>query len=292
MPRIAYVNGRYIRHAAASVHIEDRGLQFSDGVYEVMSLIGGVLADERGHLDRLERSLKEIHMPLPLSRRALGLVLRETVRRNRVVNAQIYLQVTRGAAPRDFRIPSGIRPGVIVVVRPMSFDPGPRKAVTRKVITMPDPRWKRRDIKTTMLLPQVLAKQEASGRGAHDVWFTDEDGFVTEATSSNAWIVDKKGSLVTRPAAGNMILKGVTRAALQALCKKNKMKIVERPFTVAEARKAREAFTSASNMLFASVVEIDGHKIGNGRPGPVMAKLYDIYLDYVRGGKQAHWSPE
>lgn len=291
MPRIAYVNGRFVPHNAASVHIEDRGLQFGDSVYEVFALIGGVIADEAGHLDRLERSLKEIHMRPPMRRAAVKLAVRELVRRNRISNAMIYLQVTRGAAARDFRIPAKPDPGVIMTVRPISFDIAARKKVAKKAVTMPDIRWKRRDIKTTQMLAQVLARHEAEERGAQEAWLVDEEGFITEASASNAWIVDKKGNLVTRPAAGNVVLKGVTGTTLRALCKKAKLKIVERPFTVKEAYAAKEAFTSSANMLFASIVEIDGRKIGNGRPGPVMEKLYDIYMDYVCRGRQEKWNP-
>lgn len=292
MPRIAYVNGRFVPHGAATVHIEDRGLQFGDSVYEVFALIGGVIADEAGHLDRLERSMKEIRIKPPMTRAALKGVMRELVRRNRRANAAIYLQVTRGVAARDFRIPAGAKPGIIMTVMPMSFDIAARKQVAKKAVTLPDIRWKRRDIKTTQMLAQVLARREAEERGAQEAWLVDEDGYITEASASNAWIVDRKGNLITRPAAGNAVLKGVTGSAMRALCRKAKLKIVERPFTVKEAYAAKEAFTSSANMLFASIVEIDGKKIGNGRPGPVMEKLYDLYMDYVCKGRQERWSPK
>jgi D-alanine transaminase len=292
MSRIAYVKGKYVPHAQASVHIEDRGLQFADGIYEVFAVIDGAIVDETGHLDRLERSVKEIRMRMPVRREALRLVMRELVRRNRIGNAMIYLQTTRGVAARDFRIPKDIKPSLIMTVRPVNFDLRLRKALTKTAITVPDIRWGRCDIKTTMLLAPVLARQAASDRGASEVLFVDADGFVTEASASNAWIVDEKGALITRPTVGNVILKGVTRSAVQMLCKKEKLKLIERPFTVQEVYRAKEVFTSSSFALFASIVEVDGRKIGDGKPGSVMKKLYDIYMEYVRRGKQQHWNPQ
>lgn len=293
MPRIAYVNGRYMPHNAAGVHIEDRGFQFADGVYEVIALIGGHLADEEGHLDRLERSLSELRICLPVSRHALKLVIREVVRRNRIANANIYMQVTRGEAPRDFPFPKACHPALVVTVRPATFDLVTRKAAAKKAVTVPDIRWKRRDIKSTMLLAQVLAKQAAVDKGAHEAWMVDEEGFVTEGSSTNAWIVDKKGNLVTRSAGGSGILKGVTRNALQALCRKEKIKIVERPFTVQEAYQASEAFTTAAVSMVTPIVEIDGKKIGDGKPGDLTLKILGLYMRYAedRRSRQHRWEP-
>jgi D-alanine transaminase len=292
MPRISYVNGQFVPHHKASVHIEDRGLQFSDSVYEVFALIGGQLADEAGHLDRLERSLKELGIEMPMSRRALQLVMRQLVRRNKISDAALYLQVTRGVAPRDFRIPRGIRPALIMTLRPTPFDIPARKALAKKAVTVADIRWGRRDIKTTQLLAQVMAREHAAVCGVQEAWLVDGDGFITEASASNAWIVDGRGNLLTRPVNGSAILKGVTRSTMQMLCRKEKMKIIERPFTVQEAYKAKEAFTSSANALFVSITEIDGRKIGDGKPGPVVSRLYDIYMDYVRNkkSKQERWS--
>jgi len=292
MPRIAYVNGRFVPHAAAAVHIEDRGFQFADGVYEVIALMNGRFADETGHLDRLERSLKELEMAWPMPRRSLQFVMREIVRRNRLKNAAIYMQVTRGVAPRDFKFPKNAKPTLVMTIRPASFDAGARKSAVRKVVTVPDIRWKRRDIKTTAMTAQVLAKQAAVAKGAYEAWMVDDNGFVTEGSSTNAWIVDKNNTLITRPTSSNAILKGVTRNALQALCKKEKIKIVERPFTVKEAYQAKEAFISAAVTLVMPVVEIDGHKIGNGKAGPVTSKVLDLYISYATnpGQKQEHWN--
>lgn len=293
MPRISYVNGAYIPHHEASVHIEDRGFQFADGVYEVVALVGGNLADEVGHLDRLERSLKELKIAMPLPRRSLQIVMRETVRRNRIRNGMIYIQVSRGQAPRDFAFPKDTPPSLVITVKHASFDRDIRKKNGRAVITVPDIRWKRCDVKTTGLLAQVLAKQAALDEGAYDAWLVDEKGYVTEASSSNAWIVDRKNKLITRPVSGNKILKGVTRNALQALCRKKKIEIIERPFTVAEAYQAREAFTSAAISMIVPVVSIDGKKIGDGKIGSLTSAIMDLYMDYA-GDKteiQKKWMP-
>lgn len=293
MPRYSYVNGRYVPHAQAAVHIEDRGFQLADGVYEVVSLINGYIADEAGHLDRLERSLRELRIRMPMPRRSLQLVLREFVRRNRLKNAYIYFQVTRGVAPRDFKFPKGdIRPTlVITTIGRAVFDMEARKKELRKAVTVPDIRWKRRDIKTTALVAQVLAKQAAVDKGAYEAWMVDDDGFVTEGASTNAWIVDKNNTLITRPTENNKILKGVTRNSIQALCKKAGIKLVERPFTVAEAYKAKEAFITAAGTLVTPIVEIDGHKIGDGKLGKLTSKLLDLYFSYAADAKnkQERW---
>lgn len=291
MPRISYVNGRFVPHASAAVAVEDRGFQFADSIYEVIALMDGVLADERGHVDRLERSLGEIGMKLPVSRKSLGLLMRELVRRNRAADGGLYIQVTRGVAPRDFRFPAKAKPTLVMILMPARFDIAGRKADGRKVVTVQDLRWKRRDIKSTALLPQVLAKQAAAKAGAYEAWMVDDDGLITEGSSSNAWIVTKKGELVTRPAAENEILKGVTRNTLQVLAGQAGIGIVERPFSVAEAKNAAEAFCSSAVALIAPVVSIDGKKIGTGRIGPVTERLFDLYLEYVGSKKQHRWTP-
>lgn len=294
MPRIAYVNGRYIPHQSAQIHIEDRGFQFADGIYEVVALIDGELRDEVGHLDRLERSLGEIAIAMPMPRRVLQMAMREMVRRNRIKNGALYIQVSRGIAARDFKFPSpAVRPTLVMTLRHMTFDIPARKAAAKPVVTVPDIRWKRRDIKSTALLGQVLAKQIAVNEGAAEAWMVDDDGFITEGASSNAWIIDAKGRLITRPAAHNAILKGVTRSALQALCKQEGIEFVERAFTPKEAYKAREAFTSSATALIMPVSSIDGHKIGNGKIGPITDKLYDLYMEYAMNPsrKEQKWNP-
>jgi D-alanine transaminase len=288
MPRLAYVNGRYVPHSSAVVHIEDRGFQFADGVYEVIALMNGRFADETGHLDRLERSLGELKIDLPMKRKSLQFVLREFVRRNRLKNASLYIQISRGVAPRDFKFPLPVKPTLVMTIRPAKFG----NLVARKAVTVPDIRWKRRDIKSTALLPQVLAKQAAVDKGAYEALMMDDDGFITEGSSTNAWMVDKKNNLITRPAQGNMILKGVTRNALQALCKKEKIKIIERPFSAKEAYQAKEIFTTAAVSLVTPIVELDGKKIGDGKIGALASKILDVYLAYATDPKkkQEHWS--
>lgn len=288
MPRYAYVNGRYVPHRQATTHIEDRGFQFADGVYEVVACVDGHLADERGHLDRLERSLKELKISMPAPRKTMSHIMREVLRRNRFSNAALYIQVTRGVWKRDFAFPpANLKPSLIMTARPFKFADNPSRKTGLKAITVPDIRWKRPDIKTTSLLAQAMAKQEALSKGAQEAWLVDEKGYVTEGSSNNAWIVTDKGVLVTRPAT-NEILRGVTRTALLTL---KDVKFEERGFKPAEAYKAQEAFTSSATALIMPIVELDGRKIGNGKPGPVTMRLYEAYMDYVRSRKaQVAWS--
>jgi D-alanine transaminase len=274
MTRIVYVNGQYMPYGQAAVHAEDRGFQFADAVYEVCEVKGGRLVDETRHMQRLRRSLGELRIPQPMSDAAWSRVLRETIRRNRVVDGLVYLQVTRGAGPRDFLFPSDeIVPTVVCLARAVSPH---RLAASAEagiaVKTMPDIRWGRCDIKTVMLLPAVLAKQEARGDGAQEAWLVDDMGHVTEGASSNAWIVDKNGRLVTRQI-DHAILRGVTRTTLIDVLEREGIALVERPFTVEEAKRAREAFiTSATNGVM-PVVRIDGQPIGNGAPGLLTQRL-------------------
>ena len=279
MGRVAYVNGRFAPHAEARVHIEDRGYQLADGVYEVWAVFGGRLADAEGHYTRLERSLGELRIDMPMSRKALALVLRETVRRNRVSDGLVYLQVTRGVAPRDHAFPGRpVRPSMVVTAK--SVDMAAAEAKAGKgigVITTPETRWARCDIKTIALLPNVLAKQAARERGAGEAWFVDELGLVTEGASSNAWIVDAEGVLRTRDLNAN-ILRGVTRKSLMELIAREGLQVSERPFSVEEARQAREAFITGAGSLVTPVVSIDGALLGDGRPGPVALRLRASYL--------------
>jgi D-alanine transaminase len=274
MFRVAYVNGRYLPHALAKVHVEDRGYQFGDGVYEVCEVRGGRLVDERRHLERLERSLTEIRMRAPMSARALRVVLRETLQRNRVRDGLLYLQVTRGVARRDHAFPpSETKSSLVVTARSVNRDKLEAQAEAGvAVISVPDNRWQRVDIKTIALLPNVLARQAAREQGAREAWFVDRDGFVTEGSSSNAWIVTKSSALVTRPATPG-ILKGITREIVLEVAAKQRLRIEERPFTVTEALDAREAFLTAATQIVMPVVQIDGRKIGEGRPGPVVRAL-------------------
>jgi D-alanine transaminase len=283
MTRIAYVNGRYVPQSAAAVHVEDRGLQFADGVYEVMFVAGGRLVDARPHLERLARSLTEIRIVPPMSDRALSAVLRETVARNRLDDGIVYLQIDRGVAPRNHAFPKeAVRPSVVVTVkrmpRPGSAEEWPGVAV----VTRPDIRWKRVDIKTVGLLANCLAKQQASEAGAYEAWLVDGDGYVTEGSSTNAWIVDGDGRAVTHPL-GPDILPGITRAAVLRLARTSGVAVVERPFTVAEAKGAREAFLTSTTSFVRPVVRIDDTIVGNGEPGSVTRTLLGGYLAHMIG---------
>ncbi len=283
MGRIAYVNGRYVHQAEAVVHIEDRGYQFADAVYEVWALFGGKLADPEGHFARLERSLSELRIPMPMSRAALTTVLRETVRRNRVREGLVYLQVSRGVAPRDHAFPTGhIAPAVVVTVSRVDRDATEARAAKGvSVVTTPENRWGRCDIKTVGLLPNALAKQKAREVGAVEAWFVDDLGLVTEGASSNAWIVDGEGILRTRDTNAN-ILRGVTRLSLIDLAREAGLKVEERPFTPDEARAAKEAFITGAGSLVLPVVAVDGKPVGDGAPGPVALKLRRLYIERAK----------
>ncbi|QJE72887.1 D-amino-acid transaminase [Aerophototrophica crusticola] len=280
MPRIAYVNGRYVPHGEASVHVEDRGFQFADGVYEVVTVVGGKLADEEGHLARLGRSLGELQIPWPVKPAVLKVIMREVVRRNGAQNALLYIQVNRGVAPRDFRFPANPRPSLVLTCRRTKFQTARQLAEGVPCVTVPDIRWLRRDIKSVALLAQVLAKQKAVEAGAFEAWQVDPDGTVTEGSSSNAWIVTADGVLVTRPAS-NLILNGITRQSILRLAGELGIPFEERPFTVEEAYAAREAFISSASTFALPVTRLDGRSIGDGTPGPLCRKLRQAYMEYV-----------
>ena len=274
MSRIAYVNGRYLPRREATVHVEDRGYQFADGVYEVCEVRDGRLIDERRHVERLQRSLGELRIRLPMSPAALGVVMRETIRRNRVHDGIVYLQITRGVARRDHAFPPpGTRPSIVVTARNLDMARSERAAAQGvAVVTLPDNRWERVDIKSISLLPNVLAKQAAREQGAGEAWFVDRDGKVTEGSSSNAWIVTMGGKVVTR-AADKGILRGITRTVLIGAIEAQGLTLEERPFTVEEAYGAREAFLTAASQVVLPVVRIDGRPVGNGAPGSVATAL-------------------
>jgi D-alanine transaminase len=274
MSRIAYVNGRYLPQRAAAVHVEDRGYQFSDGVYEVCEVRGGCMIDQRRHLARLKRSLQELRIEMPMSEAALAIVMRECIRRNRVRDGIIYLQITRGVAPRDHGFPPpGTRPSVVVTAHGIDVAGNERIAADGvAVITVPDNRWQRVDIKSISLLPNVLAKQAAREKGAKEAWFVDGTGHITEGSSSNAWIVTRNGKVVTRPA-DNGILRGITRTVLIGVIRAQGLEFEERPFTVEEAYGAREAFLTSASQIVMPVVRIDDRPVGNGAPGSVATAL-------------------
>jgi len=280
MPRIAYVNGRYVAHADAAVHIEDRGYQFADGVYEVCEVARGFIVDMPRHLGRLGRSLSELSIAWPVSRGVMPLLMREVVRRNHVTTGLVYLQVTRGVASRDFLFPPAGTPSSLVITA-RKADPAAqakRAAAGIRIITVPENRWDRVDIKSVGLLPNVLAKQKAKEAGAQEAWFVDADGMVTEGGSSNAWIITMDGVLVTRPAEHG-ILRGITRTTLFDVAAKLGLKIEERHFSVAEAKAAREAFISSATTIAMPVVAIDGDPVANGHPGSVTLSLRQAFFD-------------
>ena len=280
MSRVAYANGRYVLHRDAMVHIEDRGYQFADGVYEVCEIFRGALIDEKRHFERLAYSLTELQIAAPLRTEALAVVVREVMARNRIVNGFIYVQVTRGVAPRDHVFPpKSVSPSLVVTAR--HVDPEKNEIKARKgisVITTPDLRWKRVDIKTISLLPNVLARQLARERGAYEAWLIDSGGMVTEGTASNAWIVSEAGTIVTHQL-DHSILRGITRTTLIEIIAAQGLKLEERKFSLEEAFAAREAFITGATTLIMPVVRIDGREIGAGIPGPVASKLRAIFHD-------------
>ncbi len=280
MSRIAYVNGRYVPHATAAVHIEDRGYQFADGVYEVCEVKAGYIVDMRRHLDRLGRSLGELAILWPMNRDALQHVLREVVRRNRVRDGLVYLQVTRGVARRDHPFPGpDTKPALVVTAS--RIDPVKSRQMSEtgiSVITVPDNRWDRVDIKTVGLLPNVLARQEAKDAGAQEAWFVDDEEIVLEGSATNAWIVTKDGKLVTRPAETG-ILRGITRTTLFDVAEKLGVAVEERGFSVEEAMSAREAFVTSATKTVMPVVAINGKTVANGHPGTVALALREAFFD-------------
>ncbi len=285
MSRIAYVNGRYLPLRDAKVHVEDRGYQFADGVYEVCEVRGGRLIDEQRHIERLQRSLRELRIRMPMSPAALGVILREVVARNRIGYGIVYLQITRGVARRDHAFPAPqVEPSLVVTARPLNM--ARNAALAEKgiaVVSVPDNRWGRVDIKSIGLLPNVLARQAAIEQGARDAWFVDKDGAVTEAASANAWIVTPAGTLVTRHA-DQAILRGITRTVLFDVIKAQNLEVEERAFTLKETFAAREAFITSASQIVLPVISIDGRPIGDGRPGPVAIALRRDFHRYAKAG--------
>lgn len=277
MSRIAYVNGRYLPFAEASLPIEDRATQFGDAVYEVWAIRGGRLLDHAGHVRRLERSLGELSIRPPMTQAALAVAIGETVRRNRVRNGYVYLQISRGTAPRDHAFPADAAPSVVITAkpsRPAAMEARAARGIS--VIVRPDIRWGRCDIKTTGLLPNVLARQAAIEAGADDCWMEAPDG-LTESSAANIWIVDREGVLRTRPTSDN-ILPGITRATVLRMAKERQIRVREGAFTLAEARAAREAFQTSAGGMVMPVVRIEGDPIGDGAPGPLSRALRDAYV--------------
>ncbi len=287
MPRASYVNGRYVPHVQAMVHIEDRGFQFADGVYEVIGVFGGCLIDGEEHLDRLERSLKELRMDAPLGRTSLILIMQETLRRNHVQNGKIYIQISRGVATRDHPFPAASESSLVVTASSGSWPSLSEAKTGSAVVTGPDLRWQRCDIKSVSLLPNLLAKQTAVEAGAAELWMTDDHGRVTEGTASNAWILTSDNEIITRQT-DDGILAGITRKILIRLIKREGYKLTLRAFTVEEAKAAKEAFFTSATSIVKPVTSIDGNSIGNGVPGEITCQLIDLYFDHMHQTRDYH----
>ena len=276
MSRIVYVNGAYVPEEEARISVFDRGFLFADGVYEVTSVLDGRLIDFAGHVARLRRSLGELEIPFVVEADALEAIHRELLARNGLTEGMVYLQVTRGAADRDFAYPEAATPSLVLFTQAKALIDAPSARSGIKVVTVPDIRWARRDIKTVQLLAPSMCKMIAKKAGKDDAWMV-EDGFVTEGTSNNAYIVTTDGVIVTRQL-GEAILHGVTRAAVLRLAREARMKVEEHPFTVAEAKAAAEAFFTSASAFVTPVVEVDGAPVGTGAPGPVATRLREIYI--------------
>ena len=280
MSRVAYVNGLYLPHRRAAVHVEDRGYQFADGVYEVIAVKNGRFVDDTPHLERLDRSLRELEIAPPMSRAALRVVMAEMLRRNRIRDGILYIQMTRGVAARDHPFPADSDASVVMTAR-IEPPQDPRLGENGvDVISIPDIRWKRCDIKSVSLLPNILGKQAAHRAGAFEAWQINEEGFVTEGTSTNAWIVDAEGRLCTAPI-DEQILNGITRRRILKLAKREGIDFSERYFTLKEAQSAREAFITSATTLVLPVTTIDDAVIGNGKPGTFTCKLREHYLAFM-----------
>ncbi|SIS42102.1 D-amino-acid transaminase [Insolitispirillum peregrinum] len=282
MSRVAYVNGRYVPHREASVHVEDRGYQFADGLYEVVAVRGGLPVDFALHYDRLCTGLAALQIANPLQRAAWIVVLRQMIQRNRVRDGILYLQVTRGVSPRNHLFPHGVMPSVVITARPGSGPSAESISVGVSAVSVADIRWRRRDIKSVSLLPNILAKQQAAEQGAYEALLVAPDGTVTEAGSSNAWMVNASGEILTHPV-GHDILPGVTRMVLIRLARAAGYTVVERSFTLEEAKVAREVFVSSTIAYVMPIVSVDGVKIGEGVPGPLALALRTLYVGHVAG---------
>ena len=281
MSGIAYINGRYVPKSRARVAVEDRGYLFSDGVYDAIPVHNGTLAFVDRHFDRLDRSLAELRIAPPMTRAALLQVAREVIRRNGVRNGGLYIQVTRGVAPRDHKFPKGVKPSLLMMAKKWKAPSPDLLAKGAAVVTMPDQRWARRDIKSISLIANVLAKQAATEQGAFEAWLVDDDGMVTEGSSTSAWIASASGALVTRPN-GHEILPGITRSVVVDVVRDLGLILELRPFSREEAYAAREAFLTSTSNFVLPITRIDGKPVGDGKPGPIVARLREAYLKAAR----------
>ncbi len=285
MSRYAYVNGAYKRHDEACIHVEDRGFQFGDSVYEVVYLYKGRLIDADAHLDRMELSLQELKMEPPMSRGAMRVIMKELIRRNRLKTGMVYIQITRGSSPRDFVFPTNSDQTIVMTARRMApFDPT-HALKGMKVKTLPDIRWQRCDIKTTQLLAASLLKQDALDDGFADAWLLDGNGFITEGTSNNAWIVTKDGKLKTRKPS-TQLLNGITRRSIIKLAREKGLEIIEEAFSLEEAFAAKEAFVTSASACVKPVTQINERTVGNGETGLITTQIAEIYANFLENGQE------
>jgi D-alanine transaminase len=285
MSRVVFLNGAFLPAEDAKVPVMDRGFLFADGVYEGFGVLGGRIIDNEAHLERLERSLGEVRIPNPYSRQEWTRLEEDLVRRNGLMEGFLYLQVTRGVAERDFVFPKDAKPTVMMFTQARSIVHSPLAETGIAVVTVPDLRWKRRDIKSLSLLAQVLAKQQAAEAGAHEAWMV-EDGFVTEGGSSSAFIITQQGAIVARPLS-NAILPGITRRSLLRFAEEAGLSIEERLFTLDEAFESAEAFNTSASGFVTPVVSIDGHPVGTGKPGPLTRRLRALYIEMAGAPAEA-----
>lgn len=283
MPRWIYVNGRYALPHEATVSFQDRGFQFGDGIYVVLAYYQGRFVDEKMHLDHLESYCRSIYLPMPMERGALQAVMKECVRLNRLQEGHVYIQVTRGSAKRVHWFPEDVIPTLVVVASPWKYELDAAKIKCVKVISAQDIRWRLPNVKTTSLLPTVLLRQLAKNHDAFESWLIDDKGFISEGASSNAYIINEKGVLVTRPEDGTLI-PGVTRNRLLKLAQNHGIAIEEKAFTPHEASHAAEAFLSGATSTIKAVTHFDDRPIANAMPGPITQKLAALYFDYFKHG--------
>lgn len=279
MQKISYVNGAYVPHHLAAVHIEDRGYQFSDGIYEVIAIENGHFIDGSPHLDRLERSLAALEISTPMSRRAMQVVIRELLRKNHSNHGCLYIQITRGVAKRNHEFPKSTPPAIVMTLSGPKTPSNKQRTEGVAAITYPDIRWGRRDIKSISLLPNILAKEQAARAHVREAWLHDTDGIITEGSSSNSYIVTQQGVIITHPA-NERILGGITRHTVLTLAKKKGFQIEERPFSIKEIEIAKEAFLTSTTSEVLPVVKIDNIIIGNGHPQEITQKLMQLYDSY------------
>ncbi len=279
--RTVYVNGEFVPENQAKISVFDRGLLFGDSVYEVTAVLNNKLIDNDGHLVRLERSLNELNMKSPVTNEQLIELQRQLAEKNNLTEGFIYLQVSRGAEDRDFNYGEDLQPSLIMFTQAKPIIDTPKAKTGIKVKTIEDIRWQRRDIKTTMLLAQSLAKKQAVREGYDDAWMV-EDGIVTEGSSNNAYIITHDDEIYTRPPT-NKILNGITRRAVNKLAQENNLKVIEKTFTVDQAKQAKEAFATSASYFVMPVIDVDGEKISNGSPGELTLKLRELYIHMARG---------